>query len=205
MAWSGFILILSTLLLIAAPVAKAGSVYYEFGGGAATVTNTGYFGNRFSGASDLGASANASLFYSFQGSAPLAFQLGLSDRFVSFSANSTSYMYNGLYPALRIQLSILYFGGGATIFGATDKGDGNFALDTSLFAYYGEAGGLWAVTPLFSLGGYGAIQMPSSAANSAATLEFGAILRFYIWVGSGGSKSSGEFHGWRYPFGQEIH
>jgi hypothetical protein len=198
------VFVVAAFLMARPPEARAGSLYYEFGMGAGTITNNGYFGSGYSGTSSLGAAANASMFYSFQGSAPLSLQLGLMDRFISVSAGSTTTMFNALYPALRIQLAVLYFGGGATLLNFADKGDGNFRLDSSALSLYAEGGVLWAVTPLFSLGGFGAIQMPSSAGATASSIELGAILRFYFWAGGGGGKSSGEYHGWRYPFGREI-
>ncbi len=204
MARSALTIPIVLCLFLGAANAQAGSFYYEFDVGAGTVTNSGYFGSGFTGASSMGAAVDVALFYSFQGSAPLSIQAGLMNRMISVSAGTGSYLYDALYPAIRIQMSLLYFGGGATLLGAVDRGDGNLALDTGGTSLYVEGGALWAVTPLFSLGGFGAMQMPSGTAGSATTLEIGAVLRFYFGISSGsGSKSSGEYHGWRYPFGQQ--
>jgi hypothetical protein len=86
----------------------------------------------------------------------------------------------------------------------------NFSRASTTYAALLESGLLWALTPEFSLGTSVGTQWVYSngTLGPKPALDAMGLMRFYFGFtdgsGSGGSRSSNEFKGWRYPFGREL-
>lgn len=203
------------LLMTLSTPAFASSFYYELQGGMGQVREANpFFGDGAATPSSYGTSFNFSFGYSFSGGEiPAEVQIGLQGRLSSTSV-SNGMTYYGLvapYPILRLQLSRIYVGAGATPvmwrrIGSTAGLDALEMVNGSI-AFLGEAGFLWPVAPTFSLGAAlsGQFITTSGTLSPKPILEATVVLRFYFGFSKGGAAaSSNEFKGWRYPFGREM-
>jgi hypothetical protein len=170
-----------------------------------------FFGNTAASSTGFGYALNNGVFVNWgSDKRAFAFQLGLQHRLSSASDATASYAVQAAYPVMRFQFSRIYLGTGFTPFvwkrsnalGGVD----NFTSAKSTSALLAEAGILLPVTPKFSLGTQASAQFMSSggAKSPNPILDATVSMRFYFGFfggGGGGSQSSGEFRGWRYPFG----
>jgi hypothetical protein len=189
--------------------AHASAVYVDLSGGVAQFhSNSPFFGPGTDNPSGIGYAANFGGYFAFSsGNAAAEIQLGLQEKANLGSLGSTSYSMLGFYPALRIQVSRIYLTGGATpwIYRGTTISD--FKPVSGALSYLGEAGFLLPVTPRFSfsLGMSAEFTSVSGVSGPWPVLQVTAGMRIYWGVGStgggGGSHTSNEFRGWRYPFG----
>jgi hypothetical protein len=213
--WLALTLILFPLLL-SGPLAKdsfAGAAFYvDAGGGYVQMKNTSQFYNNSSLGTNSGYGLNLGLWTTFtSGDPPIEFQFGLQDRYESVSASGDSYGLNLMYPTARLQLSRLFFSFGYTPFVMSSVG-GSSAQNQTLShvsgadAILGEVGTLLPVTPKFSFGvAFDYEKITSGGVSSPSPIYSGNFfMRFYFDFGGGGSRTSNEYHGWRYPFGKEI-
>ncbi len=190
--------------------AQAGVFYFEFGAGPSRfTTNQGYFGSGFSTGSEFGVGINNGLFYSFgSGSKPIELHFGVADRLVEIRESGASYAFFGVYPTVRLQLSRVWFGAGyspLTLVRMQETGGlDNFKEPTNGNALCFDAGVLFPITPFFSVGGSGAVQTFTGGGATAGAFDIGFFLRFYMGFITGEKRNSGEFKGWRYPFGREL-
>ncbi len=220
-----YALSLAALALGFSVPANANIFYVELAGGLSSFQNgSPLFGVGAPTASQWSYAYNSSFFMTLgDGKNPLDIQFGVQGRFSNGwyttdpsapnNSNTTNYSVVAAYPMVRLQLSKIYLGLGATPFLWKHSGiETGLPLDnaTGSIAAIGEAGLLWAVTPEFSLGLGAAGQWFSTGGSlgPAPFLDLTASMRFYFgsagkW-GSGESVSksgSNEFKGWRYPFG----
>ena len=205
------------LPLLSAPAAQASSFYYEIEGGVAQMRKSDPFFPGAPSTSETGLGLNFLVAHSFSGGEiPLEPQLGLQYRLATASANggAANYAVHAPFVTARLQMSMIFASLGiAPVIWQRDSsspGFDNFSRAPGAYSYVGEAGFLWAVTPLFSLGASASGQFVSTAGIVAPSpiLSATAILRFYFGFsksgGSASSRSSNEFKGWRYPFGNEL-
>jgi hypothetical protein len=199
------------LALSAQPAAASGSFYYDLAGGVSKFQQTSpFFGSTTQSSTGVGYSLNNGIFVNWGNEhQAFAFQLGIQHRLSSASDSTASYAVQAAYPVMRLQFSRIYFGTGFTPFvwkrsnalGGVD----NFTSAQNTSALLVEAGLLLPVTPKFSLGTQASAQfMTSGGAKSPNPIMDATVsMRFYFgfFGHSGGSQSSGEFKGWRYPFG----
>ncbi len=138
------------------------------------------------------------------------FHWGVQELWSSAQAGPDNLGYLAVYPELRIQMSRLFIGAGATPLAwrrsSPESGYDGFASSKSTLSMLGEAGILWPVVHDFSLGATlsGQWVTQSGTSSPAPLLNATILMRFYItfWgKSSGGSGNSNEFKGWRYPFG----
>jgi hypothetical protein len=173
--------------------------YYELGGGV----------TRLSDPTSSGFALDNSLFGGLgKEGAPTELQLGLEDRYSSASgSNGLNYTYQALYPAARLQLNVLYLGAGVTPLlwrrASASSGLSGFTFASGSLGYFGEAGLLWSLTPTFTVGLNAALQSSSGStqASPKSAIDGTISFRFYFNVFSKDGHSSGEYEGWRYPFG----
>ncbi|MDR3606601.1 MAG: hypothetical protein P4M08_04375 [Oligoflexia bacterium] len=191
-------------------LAHAGSFYVDAGGGVAKMQSLDAFGPGDSSTS-MGYNLNSSLFVNFSSGGPIELQLGLVQDYASANGSTTGNSLSLLtvYPALRLQITRLYFTGGYTPWVWQSQGSGTSASaaravgSSSVLA---EAGLLWPITPEFSLGAFGNAQFvknPDGNGPSPA-MSAGVLMRFhfgYYGDNSGGGHKSNEYDGFRYPFG----
>ncbi|MCM2323539.1 MAG: hypothetical protein NDJ90_09790 [Oligoflexia bacterium] len=149
------------------------------------------------------------------GETPLELHVGIQPRY-STASQGSSFSLLSAYPVARLQVSRISFAAGATSLVwkrvAAGAGFDDFDRVYSSLAYFGEVAALWPVTPDFTLGLAGAAQYVSrgGVVSPSPILDITMIMRFYVGytgrgtAGSGGasSRSSNEFKGWRYPFGE---
>lgn len=190
--------------------ARAGVFYFEFGAGLARFnSNSGFFGSGFTSGSEFGVAINDGIFYSF-GSAeqPVELQLGLADRYAAVREVGASYSFFSLYPTVRLQLSRLWLGVGYSpltfVRAQPTGGAGDFLPAENGSALTFDAGVLFPITPFFSVGGSGGLQSFTSSSGTGTAFDVGLFLRFYMAFINGEKRNSGEFKGWRYPFGNSI-
>jgi hypothetical protein len=179
--------------------ARAGMWYYDLGGGITRLNDPNTTGFAFDNAVYAGLGKNG---------APVELQIGLQDRYSSASgSNGLNYTYQALYPAARLQFDVLYFGGGVTPLlwrrASTSSGLSGFTYASGALGYFGEAGLLWSLTPTFTVGLNAALQSSSGGTQSSpkSAVDGTISFRFYFSVFSKDKQSSGEYEGWRYPFG----
>jgi len=213
---------LFSLIMIELPFAKiafAGPAFFvDAGVGYVQMQNTGTFYNNSSLGTNSGYGLNLGLWTTFtNGNPPIEFQLGVQDRYESVSASGDSYGLNLVYPVVRLQLSRLFFSFGYTPFVMSSIGGSSTANETlsdksGATAMIGEVGLLLPVTPKFSFGiSFSDERVSSGGVASPSPIYTGNFfMRFYFGFGSGGStggssRTSNEFHGWRYPFGRELY
>lgn len=197
-------------------IAHAGSFYCDIGGGVAKMQSIGpFYGPPADTSTSLGYNVNSALFINFADGGPIELQLGLVQELVSGTGSTTgnSYSLLTLYPALRIQITRLYFTGGYTPFiwqnnaaAGTTASATSFGRAAGATGILGEAGILWPITPEFSLGAAGNLQFIKSDAGSGPNPAMAAavLMRFhfgYYDKGSGDGTNSNEWKGFRYPFG----
>jgi hypothetical protein len=201
------------LLLATSPrnAAANGSYYYDIAGGFAKYQQTSpFFGNTPQASTGYGFALNNGIFVNWGSDArAFAFQLGLQHRLSSASDSNASYAVQAVYPVMRLQFSRIYLGTGFTPFvwkrtnglGGVDY----FSSAKSTNAILAEAGFLMPVTPKFSLGTQGSAQIISGGGTKSPNPIWDATVSMRFYFGffghSGDSQSSGEFKGWRYPFG----
>jgi hypothetical protein len=200
------------LTLNAKSAAASGSLYYDLAGGVSKFQQTSpFFGNTTQSSTGFGFALNNGIFVNWGGDKrAFAFQLGLQHRMSSASDAAASYAVQAAYPVMRFQFTRFYVGTGFTPFvwkrsnalGGVD----NFSSAKGTSALLAEAGLLMPVTPKFSLGTQASAQFMTSGGTKSPNpiLDATVSMRFYFgFFGSGGgdSQSSGEFKGWRYPFG----
>jgi hypothetical protein len=196
--------------------ALAGSFYFDLGGGVSKMQSIGsFYGPQTDSSTSLGYNVNSALFINFSNGGPIELQLGLVQELVSGTGSTTgnSYSLLTLYPALRIQITRLYFTGGYTPFiwqnnaaAGTTASATSFGRAAGATGILGEAGILWPITPEFSLGAAGNLQFIKSDAGSGPNPAMAAavLMRFhfgYYDKGSGDGTNSNEWKGFRYPFG----
>jgi hypothetical protein len=170
-----------------------------------------FFGSSTDGSTGYGFALNNGIFINWGGDTrAIAFQLGLQHRLNSAADSKATYSVQAAYPVMRLQFSRIYFGAGYTPFvwkrSNAQGGLENFSSTSSTSALLAEAGLLMPVTPKFSMGLQAGAQFISGggAQSPSPIWDATASMRFYFgFFGSGGgsSHSSGEFKGWRYPFG----
>lgn len=203
---------LLALLLFPAP-AHAVRFFFEAGGGLSQLRGMEpAYGVGIPSTSDLGFTVSASAFASFSdGRNPIELQIGFEPRLSSAPAGGTNYSLLAAYPIVRVQLSTLFFGAGATPLAYTRSsgtaGIDSFTLINGGLAYFGEVGVLWPVTPEFSMGVSGAASFLNgpSGLSPAPVYDGTFFMRFYVGAigenGPSSGRTSNEFKGWRYPFG----
>jgi hypothetical protein len=207
-----FIGVLFLLSLGGARSASAnGSFYYDIAGGISKYQQTSpFFGKTTAGSTGFGYALNNGIFVNFGGDQSLfAFQFGLQHRLSAASDAMASYAVQAAYPVLRLQFTRIYLSTGFTPFvwrrANAMSGLDNFSRANSTTALLAEAGFLMPITPKFSFGVQGSGQFISGngAQSPNPILDATVSMRFYFgFFGNGGGKhSSGEFKGWRYPFG----
>lgn len=180
----------------------AGAFYYEAAGGLGK--------SAVESASGLGLSVNNALLVSFGGTRrAFTLQLGVQHRLSSASDAAYSYGFQTVYPVIRLQMSRVYLSLGYTPFVwkrvSTESGFDNFSRARSTTATLGELGILWPVTRKFSFITAGGAQMIRGDGPQSSKPSWDATVGMRIYFGffgpAVGERSSGEFHGWRYPFG----
>ncbi len=205
----GFKLVIVIILFVAIlPRAFASSYYLETGFGSGTLNHSqSFFGSTGTSTSSWNLALALGLFHNFSsGKSPIEFHFGLETRSVSSASGSLL----TAYPGLRIQLSVLYFSLGFTPWVwktlSSSLGPSDIHRAPGATAALGEIGLLWALTPLFSLNLSGATQWVHSPAGNSPwpTYEVLGSMRFYFGFSSSHSRSSNEFKGWRYPFGNSL-
>lgn len=188
----------------------AGSFYYEFAGGVSRMSQLSpFYGNAGSSSTGLGWAVNNSLMANFGSGGPLEFQLGIQHRISGSSDDTMNYGFQAAYPVLRVQLSRLYFAGGYTPFvwrrTSSQLGVQDYARAENTSAFLAEAGFLWPVMRLFSLGVSGSAQFANAGGGGSSpspVMDGTVLMRFYFgFYGGGKDHDSNEFKGWRYPFG----
>jgi hypothetical protein len=209
------ILTLAIWALIPDP-AIAGSFYFDIGGGVSKMQSIGpFYGSpALDTSTSLGYNVNSALFWNLSSGAPIEIQLGLVQQLDSATGSTTvnSYSLLALYPALRIQITRLYFTAGYTpLVWSNNAAAGSTASATSYgraagaTAILGEAGILWPITPEFSLGAATDLQFVKSVDGSGPTPAMSAsiLMRFHFgyYGGSGVDHNSNEWKGFRYPLG----
>jgi hypothetical protein len=171
-------------------------------------TNT-LFNSGTSESTGYGLGANLGLFYGPWGpSAGTEFQIGISQQYISASQGASNFAVLAPMAMARIQLMALYASVGFAPYvwyrAQPEIGIMDFTHLTDAFAYQGEVGALYSVTPKFSMGGalnltWFSLQSGLLAAP-ASNLVF--VMRFYFGDVNIGSNTRGgkplEFHGWRY-------
>jgi hypothetical protein len=199
--------------------AFAGPAFFvDAGGGYVQMQNTGQFYNNSTLGPNSGYGLNIGLWTTFtNGNPPLEFQFGVQDRYETVQASGLSYGLNLVYPVVRLQMSRIYFAFGYTPFVMSSEGGSsaeNQTLNntTGSTAMFGETGVLFPVTPKFSFGTSLSYERVTSGgvASPSPIYTGNFFMRFYFGFGEGGStggssRTSNEFHGWRYPFGREIY
>lgn len=193
------------------PAAASGSFYYDLAGGLAKYQQTSpFFGKNTQGSTGYGFALNNGLFINWgSDQRAFAFQLGIQHRLSSASDANASYAVQAVYPVMRLQFSRIFLGMGYTPFiwkrSNAQGGVDEFQSATSTSALLAEAGLLMPVTPKFSMGAQASAQYMSGGGVKSPNPIWDATfaMRFYFgFFGSGGgSQTSGEFKGWRYPFG----
>jgi hypothetical protein len=199
-----------------ASVAQAGPAFYvDFSGSDVFLYSPGAFFNNAVANSEAGAyGLGLGLWTTFtNGDPPVEFQLGLQDRYISGSdSNGDSFGINAAYAVARLQLSRIYLGFGYSPYVMRSTG-GSSATSQSLSvvsgasSMMGQLGFLMPITPKFSFGLEASYQTVSvGGVSSPSPIYAGsAFMRFYFGFGQGGgSRSSNEFRGWRYPFGKDL-
>ncbi len=142
----------------------------------------------------------------------LNFQLGLQDRYTGGADSAgTSFGLNIPYLVARLQASLLYLGFGYSPYVSRSvNGTTSFGPVTGASSMMGQAGVLLPVTPKFSFGIEGSYQTVNSGygASPSPIIAVTGFMRFYFGFGAGGAggggHTSGEFRGWRYPFGKDL-
>jgi hypothetical protein len=133
-------------------------------------------------------------------------QLGLAPKYLAAYTVTDDYALLGIYPALRIQLSRIFIGAGATTLVWDRTPSKGFGIKQNVLAYYGEAGLLWPITQDFSMGMSATAAFVDSGQDRlyGPVIEGNFLMRFYLGgIGKErGSSESNEFKGWRYPFGR---
>lgn len=188
--------------------AHAGMWYYELAGGVTHFSEQDTFYDTTSGATSFGIALDNALFYGLgKDGAPVELQIGLQDRYSSASsADGITYLYQALYPVVRLQLSKFYLAGGATPLlwkhAGTSGGITDMSYASGSVSFLGETGLLWSLTPTFSVGLNIALQTASSSSElSPKPVADGTLSFRFYFGGHSGKGSSNEFEGWRYPFG----
>lgn len=218
LAWLGLCIFSPTLLY-------ASDFYVDVGGGLSSIrSGSPLYGGSFPGSADLGIAFDLGIFYNFSNAeSGTELHFGINNKYSSGQNGSTSaYALFVPYPEFRLQMSKIYLGFGLSPLiyarNSTSPGIDQFNFTSSSLSILGEVGFLWAVTPKFSLGLNAALQQVStsgvgSGAGTTGPLiyDFTGSMRFYFGFsspsgGASGSsgRGSGEFNGWRYPFGNEL-
>lgn len=97
--------------------AKASAFYIETGAGISQMrSGSPFFGTGAPSVFDYGLDIETAFFFSFSGNSPLDFQLGLQGHLFNASTDTTNYALIAPYPMMRIQMSRIYLGLGATPF-----------------------------------------------------------------------------------------
>lgn len=211
------IIFVTIIIQLHASETLASSWYYEVQGGVSQINGGSPFFDSSSATagstSDLGITFNLTIAHSFSGGKlPLEFQLGLQQRLISATDNGSTYSIYAPYPIVRLQISRLYVGAGLTpiVFrqAGSSLGFDQFSMVSGSIGFMCEGGLLWPVTPFFSLAAVGAAQYitTSGTVSPGPVLEALGMMRFYFGYSHTADEviSSGEFRGWRYPFGNEI-
>jgi hypothetical protein len=194
--------------------AQASSFYWDVAGGVAEMKDIGsFYGPPTDAATTLGYNFNSSLFVNFSNGAPVEVQLGILQNFASGTGSTTGTAFSLLtiYPALRIQVTRLYFTVGYTPFvwqsgapGSSGSGTLGYGRATGSTSLIGEAGLLCPITPEFSLGVAANAQFVDSpdGKGPGPVISASVLMRFHFgYSSSATSHGSNEFAGWRYPFG----
>jgi hypothetical protein len=213
---ASFILFPGILLLVllggAQSASAAGSFYYDIAGGISKYQQTSpFFGKSTAGSTGFGYALNNGIFINLGDDQSLfAYQFGLQHRLSAASDATASYAVQSAYPVLRLQFTRIYLSTGFTpfVWRRTNAMSGldNFSRANSTTALLAEAGFLMPITPKFSFGLQGSAQFISGngAQSPNPIMDATVSMRFYFGFfgnGGGGKHSSGEFKGWRYPFG----
>jgi hypothetical protein len=197
--------------LIASPGAFAGGNFYlETGLGASQIISGS---SLFMGhdPTRLGIGLNSSLMASFEAGNPVInLQTGVQLRFSSATGDTGACGLLELMPVARLQVSRAFVGVGLTPLVWRRVGDAP-GLDSYLpppepFAIMAEAGVLWPVVPIFSLGVLGSAEWIRShdVVSPSPDLQVTVLLRFYFGFWRTPATASNEFRGWRYPFGNPL-
>ena len=198
-----------SVIFLGSSMAHAGSFYVETAGGVAKFQQASpFYGASAPNSTGIGYDTDIALMANLGSGGPIEFHVGLQNRLSSASAGSQNYLFEALYPEVRVQFSRIYLSFGATplvwMRNQTTPGLDQIASASGALSMLGEAGMLWPITPEFSLGlAAGAQAVKSSGTLSPKPILDGTVLmRFYFgFFKSGSEASSDEFKGWRYPFG----
>jgi hypothetical protein len=134
-------------------------------------------------------------------------QLGIMPKYLAAYTITDNHTLLSIYPALRIQLSKVFIGAGATTVNFQKSSQSGFGMLSSTLGYYGEFGVLAPITPDFSMGFTGTLSFINSSSGSrmyGPMAEGAFLMRFYLGVlgANRNDVESNEFKGWRYPFGR---
>ncbi|HUP58111.1 MAG TPA: hypothetical protein VM598_11705 [Bdellovibrionota bacterium] len=197
-----------TLFLLASPHrAEAVTILADLTGGISQFRNNEpFFGPGSDNPSGLGYALNLGAYICFSGGGAMEFQLGFQEKLNLGSQGAVSYSLFSLYPTARFQFSRIYFSGGITPWIYRGTGLGDLSQVGGALGYHGEVGFLLPVTPRFSfmLAGSAEWVKVDSVSGPGPVFQVLGGFRVYWGVGAtsgGGSVTSNEFKGWRYPFG----
>jgi hypothetical protein len=203
---SRIIAVIVATYCIALSSARAEFGYLDVQGGVTELNDISAFFQSSASHSDLGMDLGATLMANLgRGTSPIQFQIGMSDRFASASAGSDSLLLNVIYPVARIQIRRLFISAGISpfIWQSGPGTGGNTQRAVGSWAYFGQAGILDPLTPLFSLGLDVTAQSIATGGTSGPNPIFSAdvILRFYFEMPGPRSSAPTDWSGERYPHG----
>lgn len=194
---------------------KAQSLYYEVEGGVSQVREASpFFGGGEAKTLAFGAAIDFGLFTGFTPKNKkniFELQVGIQGHYVTATASGGAVSMLTPYPVVRLQAARLFLTAGASpLVYKTTPASSSFTPSTGSIAVLGELGLLWPITPEFSLG----LVAGGEAVSTGGTLspkpaaELTILMRFYFKLfgiggdGNGSGRSSIEWNGWRYPFGE---
>ena len=208
------LLILATFALTISSAFAGPAFFVDAGGGYAQLRDPGAFYNSSQSSTASGYGLGMGIWTTFTNGDPiLEFQFGIQDHYLSANdGNGNTFGLNLPYGVIRLQSSRIYLSFGYSPYVMRSIGGSSATSDvmshvSSAYAMLGELGFLLPVTPKFSFGVSGTYETVSdSGVKSPNPIIAGNFfMRFYFGFGGGEGRRSNEFHGWRYPFGTELH
>jgi hypothetical protein len=191
--------------------AAAYPFYFDVQGGAAELTSTSIpIFNGAGGSSSFGIGGGFGLFYTpIEPHGGVDFQIGIQTLTLFPTQGSNYYGILAPYPAVRLQLLMLYATFGLTPFvwqrSQVGPGVDFFSQAPNTLGYLGEFGILYPATPKFSMGGGLSMQYFSTSGviNTSPALSIHFVMRFYFnlfGIGQDGPAEANplEYKGWRY-------
>jgi hypothetical protein len=187
------------------------TAYIEVGTSIATMSNGGnYFGQSDAQSTGTGFLGSFSFYTPITSERHFFhFELGLQNRFLTTSASSDSQplALASVDPAIRLQISRFYVGGGYTPLNFVSKagsGLSSLHLAPSTSSYFLEVGGIWRVTPEFQVVATVAREYglpPGGGMSPSPINEYGLRFRFPLNPVENAHRTASDFDGFRYPFG----